>query len=444
MKNFKNFIKYFKDYKKLITNTKLIRVILAGFISSLGSKICYFALLLKVYAMSQGKIQNLGFLAIAEILPFMLFGALAGVVVDRFSRKRIMIISDVLSGFITMSIIFVADLNLIYVIAFIASFVNVFRSPAQNSFEPNLVAKEDIALMNSFESSSSSLIQIIGSAFGAAIVGFVGVKYSFVLDGVSFFMSAIIISTIFATETHIEMSRKKLGNKNTHKNPIKGELLEGLSIVFKSKSIKLMTLIDLYLTFAMAMQGTLIYVFLIQSLKMPSSEANKAWGILLSSLGVGAIIGSLVLGVLVKKYKNKFRLFLNVLLFDAIAFTLFIVNTYFPLSIIIFAFLGCIGTASVIILNTVIQDTVADNNRGKVFSTLGMLRSPISIISIFVGTTAAAIITAKNVLLIAAGLELFIAIGVRFTKSYREFDNELKVLNICIEQGSQIKIDENL
>jgi DHA3 family macrolide efflux protein-like MFS transporter len=338
----------------------------------------------------------------------------------------------------------VADLNLIYVIAFIASFVNVFRSPAQNSFEPNLVAKEDIALMNSFESSSSSLIQIIGSAFGAAIVGFVGIKYSFILDGISFFMSAIIISTIFATETHIEVSPKKLGSNNNHKNPIKGELLEGLSIVFKSKSIKLMTLIDLYLTFAMAMQGTLIYVFLIQNLKMPSSEANKAWGILLSSLGVGAIIGSLVLGVLVKKYKNKFRLFLNVLLFDAIAFTIFIINTYFPLSIIIFAFLGCIGTASVIILNTVIQDTVADNNRGKVFSTLGMLRSPISIISIFVGTTAAAIITAKNVLLIAAGLELLIAIGVRFTKSYREFDNELEILNICIEQGSQIKIDENL
>jgi MFS family permease len=443
MKKFNDFIKHFKDYKKLITNTKLMRVILAGFISSLGSKICYFALLLKVYAMSQGKIQNLGFLAIAEIIPFMIFGAFAGVVVDRFSRKHIMIISDVLSGFITMSVILVGDLKFIYVIAFIASFVNVFRYPAQSSFEPNLVDKEDIALMNSFESSASSMIQIIGSAFGAAIVGFVGVKSSFIIDGISFFLSALIISTIFITETHIEASPEELGNEKVHKKNITKELLEGTSIIFKSKTIKLMTLIDLYLTFAMAMQGTLIYVFLIQSLKMPSAEANKAWGILLSSLGVGAIIGSLVLGVLVKKYKNKFKLFLNVLLFDAVAFTLFIINTYFPLSIIIFAFLGCIGTASVIILNTVIQDTVSDKNRGKVFSTLGMLRSPISIISIFVGTTAAAIITAKNVLLIAAGLELLIAVGVRFTKSYREFDYDLEISDTCIEQGIQIEIGEN-
>ena len=420
-----------------------MRVILAGFISSLGSKICYFALLLKVYDMSHSKIQNLGFLAIAEIIPFMIFGVLAGMVVDRFSRKHIMIISDVLSGFITISVILVGDLKFIYVIAFIASFVNVFRYPAQSSFEPNLVDKEDIALMNSFESSANSIIQIIGSAFGVAIVGLVGVKSSFIIDAISFFLSAIIISTIFIIETHIETLSKQRDNQKMDKKRIRKELTEGVLIIFKSKTIKLMTLIDLYLTFAMAMQGTLIYVFLIQSLKMTSSNANKAWGILLSSLGVGAVVGSIILGVIVKRYKNRFKLFLNVLLFDAVFFTLFIINTYFPLSIIIFAFLGCIGTANVIILNTVIQDTVADKNRGKVFSTLGMLRSPISIISIFVGTTVATIITAKNVLLIAAGLEFVIAIGVRFTKSYREFEHDLAVLDKCIEQGCQTKIGEN-
>lgn len=425
MKKFKDFIEHFKEYKKLFTNTKLMRVIFAGFVSSMGSQISYFALLIKVYALSNGKIQNLGFLAIAEMIPFMLFGAFAGVVVDKFPRKHIMIISDVLSGFITMSVILVGNLKFIYIIAFIASFVKVFRNPAQSSFEPNLVQKEDIALMNSFKASANSIIQIVGSAFGAAVVGFMGAKDAFIIDGISFFLSALVISTIFIKETHTEKLAKGIEEDNIYKKNITHELVEGVSIIFKNKAIKLMTLIDMYLTFAMAMQGPLIYIFLIQSLKMTSESANKAWGILLSSCGIGAIIGSLVLGVLVKKYKNRFKLFLNVLVFDATFFTLFIVNTYFPMSIVLFAFLGCIGTASSIILNTVIQDTVNDKNRGKVFSTLNMFSSPISILSIFVGTTAAAIITAKNVLLIAAGLEFLIAIGVRFTKSYKEVDNEM-------------------
>lgn len=425
LKNFKNFMKHFNDYKKLFTNSKLMRVVFAGFVSSLGSKISYFALLLKVYDLSNGKIQNLGFLTIAEMIPFMIFGVFAGVVVDKFSRKHIMIISDVLSGFITMSVIFVGDIKFIYIIAFIASLVNVFRNPAQSSFEPNLVQKEDIALMNSFEASANSIIQIIGSAFGAAVVGFVGVRDAFILDGISFFLSALIITTIFVKENHTEKLTKEIKESKINKRNITHELMEGITIIFKNKSIKLMTLIDMYLTFAMAMQGPLMYIFLIQSLKMNSKSANKAWGILLSSLGIGAIMGSLVLGILVKKYKNRFKLFLNALLFDAAFFTLFIINTYFPISIVLFTFLGCIDTARTIILNTVIQDTVEDKKRGKVFSTLGMLKSPISILSIFAGTTAASIITAKNVLLIAASLEFLIAIGVRFDKSYKEFDSEI-------------------
>lgn len=434
MKKYKDFIEHFKDYRKLFGNTKLMRVIIAGFVSSLGSQISYFALLLKVYALSNGKIQNLGFLSIAEMVPFMIFGAFAGIVVDKFPRKYIMIISDVLSAFITMSVIFVGSIKYIYVIAFAASFVKVFRNPAQSSFEPNLVQKEDIALMNSFKASADSIIQIVGSAFGAAVVGFVGVRDAFIIDGMSFFASAFIILTIFVRETHIEKLNNKIEEGNNYKNDIKHELSEGIAIIFKNKAIKLMALIGMYLTFAMAMQGPLMYIFLIQSLKMAPAAANKAWGILLSSSGIGAIIGSLVIGVLVKKHKNRFKLFLNVLLFDATFFTLFVINTYFPMSVALFAFLGCIGTASSIILNTVIQNTVDDNKRGKVFSTINMFNSPISILSIFVGTTAAAFITAKSVLLIAAGLEFLIAIGVRFTKSYKEVNSELSSKTKLSEQ----------
>jgi predicted MFS family arabinose efflux permease len=411
---------YGEEYKAILNNVTVIRVIAAGFISSLGSKISYFALLRKVYLLSNGRITDLGFLTIMEALPYMLFGAFAGIIIDKLPRKWIMAASDFMSALIIVSLIFINDLKFIYLITFLKSMVYVFRNPAQSALVPNLVDKEDVPLLNSFESSVNSITQIIGSALGAAVVGFVGVKNSFIIDSASFIISAGIIGSMYLKETHVE------DNKAARNSKYFKEFISGISIMWENGSLKLMLLIDLFVTFAMSMQGPLIYIFLKETLKL-GDKAEIAWGILLSSLGIGAIFGSLIIGLLVKKYPNRFKLFLNVLLFDSIFFTLFILNRVFPLSIAIFAFLGCIGTAHMIILNTVIQSTAPNEHRGKVFSTFAMLRSPVSIVSILIGTTAAELITARNVLLIVAGVEALIAIGVRTTRDYREFDKKANV-----------------
>jgi MFS family permease len=421
MKNISDkLLNYFSEYKNIIKNSSVMLVIAAGFISSLGSKISYFALLRKVYILSDGKITDLGFLTVMESLPYMLLGAFAGIVIDKLPRKWIMVASDLTCALVMFSVIFVNDLRLIYLITFLKSAVYVFRNPAQSALVPNLVKKEDIPLLNSFEASVSNITMIVGSALGAAVVGFVGVRNAFIVDSISFIVSAVILSSIFIMEKHTVKIEKQ------EKNSYMREFLDGVSIMWKDGSLKLMLLIDLFVTFAMSMQGPLIYIFLKETLKM-GDKAEIAWGVLLSSLGVGAVLGSLAMGILIKRFNNKFKLFLNILLFDSVFFTLFILNKVFPISIVIFAFLGCIGTAHMIILNTVIQNTASDNNRGKVFSTFAMLRSPISIVSVLVGTASAEYITAKNVLLIVAGVEALIAIGVRITKTYKDFNRAVDV-----------------
>lgn len=411
---------YSREYRDIIKNRSLMKIISAGFISSLGSKISYFALLRKVYELSDGRITDLGFLTIMEALPYMIFGTIAGIVIDRLPRKWIMVASDIMCALVIISLLFINDLKLIYLITFLKSFVYVFRNPAQSALEPNLVKKEDIPLLNSFESSINSITQIIGSSLGAAVVGIAGVRNAFIIDSTTFIISALILGTIFIKEAHVE------NNKAKEKSQYMREFISGVSVMWKEGSLKLMLLIDLFVNFAMAMQGPLLYIFLKQTLKL-GDKAELAWGVLLSSLGVGAILGSLIIGILVKRYDNKFRLFLNVLMMDSVLFTGFLLNRVFPLSVVIFAFLGCIGTAHMIILNTVIQNTASDEHRGKVFSTFAMLRSPVTIFSILIGTTAAEFITAKNVLLIIAGVEALIAIGVRVTKTYRAFDNSVKI-----------------
>jgi len=146
---------------------------------------------------------------------------------------------------------------------------------------------------------------------------------------------------------------------------------------------------------------------------------------------VGAVLGSVVIGVKVKQYRNKFKLFLNILMFDAVFFTLFLINKFFPISVLLFAFLGVVGSAYMIILNSVLQAAVPDENRGKVFSVLAMLRGPVGVLSVLVGTTAATFITAQAVLLAAAGIEALIAVGVRLTKAYKEVDDIMAVKELA-------------
>lgn len=426
---------YIKEYRNVIKNWKLMRIITAGVISAFGSKISYFALLRKVYAISGGRVTDLGFLTVCEIIPSILLGTVAGVLIDRLPRKWVMICSDIMNGMIIFTVIYISELRLIYAVAFAAAAVNVFREPAQRALEPNLVDRQDIPLLNSFVSSTNNLVTIVGSATGAAIVGFVGANNAFVIDAATFWISAAIIFTIPLVEEHWS----KDGRAGTIAQGISG-FLDGVSIMWKNKSIKLMVFIEVYLTFAMAMQGMLIYYFIKQTLKM-GDKAELAWGTLLSGMGIGAVAGSLVIGIIVKRYRNRFKLFLNILIFDGIFFAAFLLNKYFPLSVALFMFLGVIGSAYMIILNSVLHDTVPDENRGKVFSALSMLKSPVAILSILVGTAAAVYITAQGVLLIAAGLEIMIALGVRLTRTYREVDT-LYNGSVCIE--SSMKIEESV
>ena len=86
---------YTSEYKPLLNNRSLVMLVFAGIISSFGSKITYFALLRKVYTITEGKIASLGALTVFEILPSIIFGAIAGFIIDKISRKWSMVVSDI-------------------------------------------------------------------------------------------------------------------------------------------------------------------------------------------------------------------------------------------------------------------------------------------------------------------------------------------------------------
>lgn len=419
-KIFSKFVASLAEYRPILLNFRFMRLLMAGMISELGGVVTYFTLLRKVYTLSGGRVTDLGFLTIAQILPRVIVGPIAGVVVDKISRKKIMIISDILNGLIVINLIWIQDLRFIYLTSFFASLVNTFRNPAQDALEPNLVPQEQIILLNSFKASTMSLFRIIRTALGGMTVGFLSVTSAFTFDAITFFVSAAIISTLVIAEQHVHVKSEgaeKLTTRQMLKENVQ-DLKNGAQIIWGKVSVRMVFLINMFISLLMDMQGVLIYYFLKQTLQL-GDQAEKVWGLLLSALGVGGIIGGLIIGSMVKNHRNRFQLFLDILFFDGVFFAAFLVNRYLPLSYVLFAGLGAIGSASGIILRTIIQEEVDDKNRGKVFGLMWTVLGPVSIFSISLGTAGAAAITAVNVLLVSAASELLIAVGLRFTKTYR-------------------------
>ncbi|MDD2717316.1 MAG: MFS transporter [Candidatus Wallbacteria bacterium] len=405
---------YKRNYEPLLKNKPLMTLIAAGFISRLGSRATYFAMLKKVYDISGGKITDLGFLTVCEALPFLIFGTIAGILIDRCSRKRVMIASDLAGSLLVVSAALINSLSGVYLMSFLSSLVYVFRQPAQMSFEPNLVTKEEIPLMSSLSTAVSSLTMILGSAMGAAVVGLIGANKAFLIDGTTLLVSALLL-------TFIRVEEKHAGKTDEAGKP--QEFLEGIRIMWGSLSLRMMSMIDLFVTFAMAMQGMLIYFHLKTGLGF-GDRAELAWGSLISASGAGVIFGSLFMGMYLKTCRNWFTVYLNILMLDAVVFLLFLFSPWFPLSMVLFAFLGAIGGAHVVTMNTTVQKTVTDEKRGKVFAAFSTLGSPVAIVSVSLGALLAGIFSAYSVLMFTAVLEAAISIGLRFTKTYRVLAQE--------------------
>jgi len=421
-------VRTISEYKAVLQNPLILKLVIADSISALGNRFTYFALLKKVYELSGGNVVDLGFLTTAQVLPFVLLGPLAGVLVDRVSRRRVMVISDLCNGIAIIGLLFINNLSAIYIVSFVVSCFYVFRIPAQKAFEPNLVVQEDIPLLNSFKSFTSSFVGIAGYSLGAVIVAFLGSTTSFLIDAATFFISAGTITGMRQQEGHIK--RVEEGTKTTNATrymqifyQFTTDVKAGLALMRDNISLKLLLTLEMSLSFMFGMQGMLIYLFVRETLKM-GGKAELAWGGIMSSLCIGSIVGSLFMGLLIKRYSNQFKLFLRVLLFDGIILTFFTLNTFFILSMLISFLLGIISAASAVTLATILQKSVEDENRGKVFSFFDMLNRPMTLFSVFFGTAVTKLITAQGTLFVLALFEIVSVLAIFSSQTYRLISRE--------------------
>jgi MFS family permease len=129
-------------------------------------------------------VQSVSLLFLARGLPPFLFGPLAGVVADRFNRKTILIVSDVLRFFIVLGLLLVTSADrlwLVYVLTMLQFMVSAFFEPARAAILPSLVEGDELLTANTLSSATWSAVLAFGAAIGAFTADAFGVRAALAL-----------------------------------------------------------------------------------------------------------------------------------------------------------------------------------------------------------------------------------------------------------------------
>jgi predicted MFS family arabinose efflux permease len=198
-------------YIQLVRSNRSFRRLLAGqVISELGNWFNFIATLGLVRSVSHAAAEVTTIMLVARLLPFTLFAPLAGAFVDRWSRRTVMIVSDVARILVALSMLLVRrpeDLWIAYASTVVLSFFGAFFEAAKNAAVPNITGERDLLAGNALMFSSRFLLMAFGAALGGWTAASVGYQAAFVVNAVSFAVSAYSIWLIPDRETrHSEVT----------------------------------------------------------------------------------------------------------------------------------------------------------------------------------------------------------------------------------------------
>jgi MFS family permease len=170
----------------------------AGLVSVAGDYALIVALPLHAYALT-GSAAATGGVFAAALLPRILLGSVAGVFVDRWDRKRTLVVTDLLRALLLLPLLLVVSADLLWLLFAVRSVVGLLGllfEPAESALLPRLVGEERLVTANALNALNDNLGRLIGPACGGVLYAAGGVSAVVLVDAATFFISALLILAI--------------------------------------------------------------------------------------------------------------------------------------------------------------------------------------------------------------------------------------------------------
>ncbi|MBD2506547.1 MFS transporter [Nostoc muscorum FACHB-395] len=359
-------------------------------ISLIGTWMTQLATIWLVYKLTNSALM-LGVVGFSSQIPSFFLAPFGGVFVDRFSRYRTLIGTQVLAMIQSLTLAVLALTGVIEVWHIIAlslcqGFINALDAPARQAFVPELVERrEDLANAIAINSTMINGARLIGPAIGGLLIARVGTGYCFLIDGLSYIA---VLAALLA------MKVKPWKNVVTDGNPLQ-KVKEGFVYAFSFPPIRSILLLSTLVSL-MGLQNTILVPVIAEQVLKGGAESL---GFLMAASGVGALTGGIYLATrqTILGIGKLIALAPAILGVGLIAFSL---SRYLPLSLFTMLFVGLGTILQIAASNTFLQTIVDDDKRGRLMSLYTMSFLGMIPVGNLLGGVLASRIGAPNTLII--------------------------------------------
>lgn len=284
------------EYIKLISsNRDFAKLWAAQLVSLLGdwfSTIVISALIVSYTAETGYQGVAVSAFLIARLIPPLLMRPLAGVLADRFDRKRLLIASDILRSLAVLGLLFTTQgpeyLPLVYVFIVIQFLVSSIFEPARNAIMPSILYRHQLIIGNTLSSVTWSAMLAIGAITGGLVAELLGIQAALLIDALTFVVSALLVVTIVIPET----PRSELGQEIRQvKDKSQRTFVDGIRYLLKHPRAAAPLLVKMGLSITSSDTVLIIYgtqVFVL------GDQGITSMAMLWAAFGFGAIIGPLI------------------------------------------------------------------------------------------------------------------------------------------------------
>ncbi len=390
-----------------ILNISNFRYLWTGqIISNFGDSLTYLTLVLLINRITDGDTAAIAYLLIALALPTATIGLVAGVFVDRWDRKRVMVISDVLRGSLVLAFLFIGtaentNLLLLYLIAFAHASVGAFFTPARSAVIPLVVPKEGLLSANSLAQTSSVFFRVLGTAAAGFLVGSLEVFWpAYLVDASTFFLSALFISRVNLSDLDSLTAPLQKASQATA-SAVFGEMRAGLGLLISNR-----ILIGNLVAGGVTMLGLGAVNVLLAPMIVNDLQVAEAWfGAIELSQVIGMIISGSLIAVLASRFKPTNLISSGLIGIGLGVALLFLVQELWHLFIVLFI-IGLMSTPLNTAIATLIQLVVDNDKLGRVSAALGAVIQVANLVSMFAAGTLAALIGVRNVFVLSGILAI--------------------------------------
>jgi MFS family permease len=355
------------SYVSILRKNRDFRLLYIGqTISQLGdwfNAVAVYALLLDL----TGSATAVAWMMIVQFLPVAVFGPLAGVIVDRVNRRRLMIATDLLRGSLILTLLIIRrpdQVWIAYVVMAVAVGAQAFFEPARTATIPNVTPAEDLLQANALSSATWSAMLALGASVGGVVTALAGRNVAFVANALSFFASAYFLAQTRYDATPAAAPRPSGILALTGIT----DLIEGVRYVRQRTHVAALMLVKAGWGLA---GGVLLLLTIFGQRVFPLAGGSAAGiGVLYAARGVGAGLGPIALRWIIGQQPRRLR--------QAIGPAYFMVGVFY----IALSFAPALWVAALCVLcahfggsilwvfsTVLLQMEVPDRFRGRVFAT---------------------------------------------------------------------------